>query len=570
MVKYTTGGATALVAVGPSITHRATAGCRITAPFMPSRWLLALQSLLCTLAMTDGGGGWASDPELWALVHRLPGPRCALSSPDDAGAPSAAVSEGVEEGVHESDAHTQAQAQAKARLLRMSAGDWPAHWSDRDAFVDRYGGVWVEQRGSLVTAQGGASRQQDRHLGRGQPLREVLHTWGNTTRAGANDLDLAGRVVFESAGTPGWREVGESCSADTWWPAMKSELQKLLHYRQRGDDGDQQPLLSIAPSREGLARHTHGAAWLALLASGGGKWWLLHPPNAAGTAWATERRSSLQWLRLLAEAAPHSGQTVRSDRNATKLPPGVQWCLQLPGEVLILPAFWHHQTLNIGDSVAVGGQSNAMQWTNPREAVAQLEERLETSSTAAVPNPRLLEALSDAHRAAAAAIASSTTRSSSHDESSLRYMLKAIAAEPLNSRLALRGARGAHELGRHALAAELLTRATHTVAELEASRAINPTDAIERGGQLGVAIVRMARVETARALPLLHRAVAQLAQLPHAGPVADIVELLYCAAYAHGKSGLRDEAIVLLRRVLELDPTHTDARQILHVMQGQR
>jgi tetratricopeptide (TPR) repeat protein len=194
-----------------------------------------------------------------------------------------------------------------------------------------------------------------------------------------------------------------------------------------------------------------------------------------------------------------------------------------------------------------------------RELEAQQKEQL-------APNPRLLEAVAGA------------LRRDGEEETSLGFLLAAVDAEPLNTRLALRAAAQAHLVGRRAVVVKLLRGAVATLAELEASGSVRPADAAERGAELGIAVVTLAKEESAIALPLLLRGAAQrkldpavLTQVPpvvdQMGPDQRDVELLYTLAYAHGRSGEREEAMRLLRRVVAMDPNHVDARKILRVFQ---
>ena len=495
---------------------------------------------------TARGGGWRSDP-LWDHAAHLE-PRCSISKS------SAAAAFSLDDNLTE------------PLLVQRSAATTAAGgglWDDRDSFVRRYGDVVVHPRGALLTAEGGASKQHaEESRGRtraARALRDVL-----------NDADDDGRIVFESAGRERKSAVSaahSACSSSTngngtcggtirkWWTVMRSELEPLV--RQHADDAE--PVLSIGRTGSGLARHTHGSAWLALLGSGGGKLWLLHAPTRAGTAWAAERKSTLYWLQRLLSSSSSS----RTSRKTPRVPKGVQWCIQLPGETLLLPAFWHHQTLNIGETIAVGGQQNRLQWNDAgamvRELEAQQKEQL-------APNPRLLEAVAGA------------LRRDGEEETSLGFLLAAVDAEPLNTRLALRAAAQAHLVGRRAVVVKLLRGAVATLAELEASGSVRPADAAERGAELGIAVVTLAKEESAIALPLLLRGAAQrkldpavLTQVPpvvdQMGPDQRDVELLYTLAYAHGRSGEREEAMRLLRRVVAMDPNHVDARKILRVFQ---
>ena len=114
----------------------------------------------------------------------------------------------------------------------------------------------------------------------------------------------------------------------------------------------------------------------------------------------------------------------------------MQWCVQEAGEILVLPPFHHHATLNLGDTIGVAGQSNAFKWTDPVHAATVLSER----ATQDPGNPRLHEALANALEGA-----SGTT------DATLQSLLRAAEAEPLNHRLLLKSARVAIDLGRRPL-----------------------------------------------------------------------------------------------------------------------
>ena len=436
----------------------------------------------------------------------------------------------------------------------------PRSFATRETFLERYGSVGVQPHSALVIAQGGAARWQHRPSQQpnsvplpppqrpGAPLRQVLHSWrGNES---TSSLPGQRRIVFEAGGD--WQGGGSP-----WWRAMQDEVGPLVAW-----STDVQPattttelVLSIGPSGLGLPRHTHGPAWLAVL-GGGSKWWVIHPPSENGSPlWAADPRSALQWLIKL------------SAFNETGLPPGAQWCIQHAGEILFLPAYWHHATVNLGEVVAIGGQSNALGGEESSTAV----ERLQRALTADPANPRLLEAMS-----VALAHLENGGRSSGgkHTVESLELLLRAARLEPLNGRLALKAARAAHSLGQQALVVNLLRGAVQTLRELEDLGAVGASDAAEFGGHLGVAIASLAKEDAGSlALPLLLRAV-ETAREEHTAMTnksgeldADDPELLYYLAYCHGRAGQRTEAKTLLRRVLMLDPSNADARQILGVLE---
>jgi hypothetical protein len=256
-----------------------------------------------------------------------------------------------------SDLSGLAQEASEPTLVRVPAAEWPAGvraWQNRDSFLRRHGAVSVEPHSSLATAQGGARRTA---TARGRSLSSVLAQW----RHGEPDSQ---RQVFEAAASTLLSEqlqdgtVGEACgsngssSSSSWVDAMREELGEEL--RSRMGSSEAELLLSIGQSGAGLPRHSHGAAWLASIV--GSKFWVLHPPTAEGGApeFASLPFSAGMWLKRLADlGAP--GAHWDGDGGAPSQQ-RVEWCVQRPGEVMVLPPFWHHATINIGETIAVGGQ----------------------------------------------------------------------------------------------------------------------------------------------------------------------------------------------------------------------
>jgi tetratricopeptide (TPR) repeat protein len=106
------------------------------------------------------------------------------------------------------------------------------------------------------------------------------------------------------------------------------------------DDADtNEPGLSLAPSRRGLPWHNHESAWESVAV--GKKLVLLLPPM-------TEVPRELHMLVL--------PSTLEFVRRQLALWPDLQHVLLEPGDVLWIPCNWWHATLNIGDTVALGGQ----------------------------------------------------------------------------------------------------------------------------------------------------------------------------------------------------------------------
>jgi hypothetical protein len=228
-------------------------------------------------------------------------------------------------------------------LVRPSASDWPQGvraWIDRDAFLRRHGDVRVEPRTSLGTAQTGPRRRTNTATTPpGCTLASMLAP-SESSRVGSDSL----RQVFQAASLrPNETALGTCDKPEPsreWLHAMEDDLGPMLSWMGPADGR----ILSISESGAGLPRHSHGAAWLASIV--GSKFWILHPPVSEGGSveWAALPFSAAQWLARLGSS---SGRNLQQS---------VQWCVQQPGDVMVLPAFWHHATVNVGDAIAVGAQ----------------------------------------------------------------------------------------------------------------------------------------------------------------------------------------------------------------------
>ena len=423
--------------------------------------LLLLASLASSCIRTAAAGGdeqpgWGGDDGLQALAERLGRP-CTLRR-------ATALPDGLE--------------QATAPLLvRLPAEQWPhglRSWSEKSAFVGRHGNVRVDAHSALSTAQGGARRAATA----GRPLHSVLAEWRQPAQRPA-------RVVLQAAAPS---DESEACSAagDRTWldPAFREDLGALRSWLGAAEE---ELLLSVGPNGQGLPRHSHGAAWLAAIV--GAKFWVLHPP---GSGWAALPLSAEQWLRRLATGSgpPDS------------VPERAEWCVQQPGEVLIVPPLWHHSTLNLGDSVAVGAQSNALRWETPSQALEMLSAQLQRAGRDG--SGRLLELTADTMLQLADSSTEGDQAKQEVAATALGMLGEACDAEPFNTRLLVKAARvAAKRLGRPDKAFQYLQEATRKLSVLEERGSITATDAAEVGGQIGVAVAVLVKAESDYALPLL-------------------------------------------------------------------
>ena len=145
-------------------------------------------------------------------------------------------------------------------------------------------------------------------------------------------------------------------------------------------------MLSIGGSKQGLPFHAHGETWLGLV--NGQKRWFVYPPgkglqerrktkfeNDDHSISSKERTTKVtalnysvwpllnafEWFQLIypnLSAVTHSSHKTKHNANDVyNHPEDMLECIQNKGDVLYLPAGWKHMTLNIGETIAVGGQA---------------------------------------------------------------------------------------------------------------------------------------------------------------------------------------------------------------------
>jgi hypothetical protein len=113
----------------------------------------------------------------------------------------------------------------------------------------------------------------------------------------------------------------------------------------------------------GLPFHVHGETWLGLVH--GAKRWFVYPPGASASPEVERHVNPLRtvddWFREvyptltgLEKPGLGDGPVAQPDGH-----PGYRplECIQRAGDVLYLPAFWSHLTVNIGEAIGIGGQT---------------------------------------------------------------------------------------------------------------------------------------------------------------------------------------------------------------------
>ena len=119
-------------------------------------------------------------------------------------------------------------------------------------------------------------------------------------------------------------------------------------------------VVSVGAAGQGLPFHNHASAWQTVVV--GRKAFLLLPPLSANT--------SESWLRpepwfeeiLSTLFLPATRQFLRQHANdAWRMVPEAARALRVvvlgPGDTMFIPCNWYHATINLDDTIAVGGQA---------------------------------------------------------------------------------------------------------------------------------------------------------------------------------------------------------------------
>ncbi|RYH15048.1 hypothetical protein EON65_32465 [archaeon] len=153
----------------------------------------------------------------------------------------------------------------------------------------------------------------------------------------------------------------------TRWDSVQEEAERKMWH-----------MLSIGPSRYGLPFHNHGQTWLAVVH--GIKYWFVYPPGYGAPrsvdSMFSPFTSAYDWYTdiyphilqsVYAKAPLHTPSPHTQTHTHTHTPHAAATgdgyrgyrpleCMQHPGDILYLPPMWSHMTMNIGETIAIGGQ----------------------------------------------------------------------------------------------------------------------------------------------------------------------------------------------------------------------
>ncbi len=219
-------------------------------------------------------------------------------------------------------------------LIRGMIGDWPAH--------DRWTKPYLRERYGHLVSNSGMDRQRAGSIKTfGLAIMDKYAPHDTLTLADYLD-SLGNRTDLEFL----FGDVAKTMLDDASNPGQFSELGLF------GTDED--VMVSIASSRIGFPLHAHGRSWMGLVH--GYKLWVMYHPESMVKLPATvydplvAKQTHWGWFR-----------DIYHDE-INQLPKDQQplLCMQQPGEVLVLPDYWYHLTINAGEAVGFGAQDNTI------------------------------------------------------------------------------------------------------------------------------------------------------------------------------------------------------------------
>ena len=138
-------------------------------------------------------------------------------------------------------------------------------------------------------------------------------------------------------------------------------------------------MLSVGPSGAGLALHNHGEAFEAVVV--GRKLVLFLPPLPYARDIRTSAATEAARLRLM--SVPVRELVALPDGQRDELLIAAGWnasdltsCVLTPGAAVWIPCNYYHGTMNIGDTVALGGQYRAAQESSNKVPGFSAQQRL--------------------------------------------------------------------------------------------------------------------------------------------------------------------------------------------------
>lgn len=219
-------------------------------------------------------------------------------------------------------------------LVRGMIGDWLAH--------NRWTKPYLRERYGHLVSNSGMDRQRAGSI-KTFGLAIIDKYAPHDTLTLADYLDsLGNRTDLEFL----FGDVARSMLGDASNPRQFSELGLF------GTDED--VMVSIASSRIGFPLHAHGRSWMGLVH--GYKLWVIYHPESMGKLPSSvydplvAKQTHWRWFRDI----------YRNEINRLSKDQQPLFCMQKPGEVLVLPDYWYHLTINVGEAVGFGAQDNTI------------------------------------------------------------------------------------------------------------------------------------------------------------------------------------------------------------------
>ncbi|KAJ1397737.1 hypothetical protein B484DRAFT_458639 [Ochromonadaceae sp. CCMP2298] len=241
-------------------------------------------------------------------------------------------------------------------IVRNIVPDWPAnHRWQKESFKERYGSRPVRTGSeSSIVYSGGVAEDQS------ATLEMLIERMSNQTKGIGS---LTSSFVFDTTILKAVPELVHDMTVPffvtSWDNAEQEEKRDMWH------------MLSMGPSKSGLPYHNHGRTWLAVVH--GAKQWFVYPPGYDAPFEVDSTVNLLypisDWVR---DVYPRLLSYPKPPLDSKDPPTGGGYrpleCEQVAGDVFFLPSRWVHQTVNKGETIAIGGQETI--YDNDRYSMA--------------------------------------------------------------------------------------------------------------------------------------------------------------------------------------------------------
>lgn len=230
-----------------------------------------------------------------------------------------------------------------AFLLKGAALSWASreHWK-RHRLLNRYGSRAIQSGSESSIVYGGGS------AGLTLRLDDIIGRIRNTSLQDTTNLFTFDVSILKAI--PELRNDFEVLNIFDWDNLEREKTGYMWH------------MLSLGPSRAGLPFHIHGETWIAVIH--GRKRWFVYPPGISPPRELERQFNPLQsvwdWYNSIYPSLttyPKPSMNTQYSQSAEEVGYRPLECIQDTGDIVFLPVGWSHLTINIGETIGIGGQA---------------------------------------------------------------------------------------------------------------------------------------------------------------------------------------------------------------------